>query len=282
MILFAEFRHVHLVGNTTRFHSFEKSFDSHPLCVDSPRRELMNAKIQKRYANPGQICTALCIAVLIMLVSVGCAPASTQPTEQPLPAVTEQQATPTTPISTPTSEAMTPVGWGMYTSQRCEYAISYPEEMQVTNNGTYSRTVDFELANPDEGARNFIYVSVIDADTQSMSEEGIYNYDPAATEILLNMQVGESASPHEVADLAQWFTYQRLEDTLISGYPAQTYENVQPWEFPAGTKEIRYYVSLNGCTYLIGGYMDTTGSNQPGAINEELFNQIVASIQLSP
>ena len=242
----------------------------------------MNAKIQKRYANPGQIWTALCIAVLIMLVSVGCAPASTQPTGQPVPAETEQQATPTTPSSTPTSEAMMPPGWGTYTSQRCEYAISYPAEMQVSNNGTYSRIIDFELADPQEGVRNFIYVSVIDLEAQSMSEEGVYNYDPVATEILLNMQVGESMSLHEVADLAQWFTYQRMEDTIINNYPAQTYVNLQPWEFPGGTKEIRYYVSLDGCTYLIGGYMDTTGSNQPGSITEELFNQVVASIQLSP
>ena len=41
-------------------------------------------------------------------------------------------------------------------------------------------------------------------------------------------------------------------------------ENIQPWEFPPGTKEIRYYLQANGCTYLIGGYVDATGSNQPG------------------
>jgi hypothetical protein len=78
------------------------------------------------------------------------------------------------------------------------------------------------------------------------------------------------------------FTYQRQSDTLISGYTAQTYENIQPWEFPGGTKEIRYYLSLNGCMYLIGSYLDTTQSNQAGAITEELFNQIVATIQLNP
>jgi hypothetical protein len=60
------------------------------------------------------------------------------------------------------------------------------------------------------------------------------------------------------------------------------YANTQPWEFPAGTKEIRYYLKANGCTYLIGGYVDTTGSNQPGAINEELFNQVIATFRLTP
>jgi len=63
---------------------------------------------------------------------------------------------------------------------------------------------------------------------------------------------------------------------------AQKYENVQPWEFPSGTKEVRYYLSLNGCTYQIGGYLDTIQTNQPGAITEDLFNQIVATIHLMP
>lgn len=242
----------------------------------------MNAKTQKRYASASQICTAVCIAVLIMMLSVACAPATTQPIEQPTLNATVQQTVPTKPLSTPTSEAMIPGGWRTYTSQLCEYSISYPSEMQVTNNGMNSRTLEFELDNPEEGARNFIYVSVINPDFQSLSEEGVYNYNPAEADILLNMQVGESKSPQDIADLAQWFTYLRKEDTPINGSPAQTYENVQPWEFPVGTKEIRYYISLNGCTYLVGGYMDTTGSNQPGAIDEELFNQIVATIHLLP
>lgn len=76
------------------------------------------------------------------------------------------------------------------------------------------------------------------------------------------------------------FTYQRQPDTTIGGYAVQTYENVQPWEFPAGTKEIQYYVSLNGCTYQIGVYLDATQSNQPGAITEDLLRQIVATIRV--
>ena len=154
--------------------------------------------------------------------------------------------------------------------------------MQVTDQGTYSQIIGFRLANPDEGARNFVYVSVIDEEIQSMDEEGVYNYDPTEAEILLNMQVGESQSVREVQNVAQWFTYQRMPDTPIGGHAAQSYQNVQPWEFPGGTKEIRYYLTLNGCTYLIGGYLDTTSSNQPGAITEELFDQIVATVGLGP
>ncbi|MEO7840406.1 MAG: hypothetical protein ABIU06_13745 [Anaerolineales bacterium] len=56
----------------------------------------------------------------------------------------------------------------------------------------------------------------------------------------------------------------------------------QPWKFPLGTKEIRYTLQANGCTYLIGGYLATVGSGQPGAIDEELFDQVIATFRLTP
>ena len=194
---------------------------------------------------------------------------------------------PATAASTATSGAAMPAGWATHTSQQCEYSISYPSEMQVTDQSPYSQTLRFKSADPDAGARNFIYVSVVGPQTQSMVQAGayqneVYNYDPAETDVLLNMQVGESRSSRADANAAPGFTYQRQADTTISGQAARTYENAQPWEFPAGTKEIRHYVSANGCTYLIGGYVDAAGSNQPGAISEDLFHQIRATVQLMP
>jgi hypothetical protein len=215
-------------------------------------------------------------------------PGATKPPATPTtPSATESQAAPTTPLSTVTSEVLIPAGWATHNSRQCEYAISYPAEMQVTDQNPYSQTFGFKLANPDEGARNFIYVSVIPPEIQNMVKAGVYsndvyNYDPAVAEILLNVQVGESKAVREFPNVEAGFTYLRKSDTSISGHTAQTYENVQPWEFPGGTKEIRYYLTLNKCTYLIGGYLDTTQSSQPGAITEELFNQIVATIQLIP
>jgi hypothetical protein len=205
----------------------------------------------------------------------------------PASSAAQSQAAPITLPSTVTSEALIPAGWATHTSQQCEYAISYPPEMEVTDQNPYSKTFRFKQANPDEGARNFIYVSVIAPEIQDMVKQGtynsdVYNYVPAQADMLLNMQVGESKSLAEVPNYEASFTYQRQPDTMISDQIAQTYENVQPWEFPGGTKEIRYYLSLDGCTYLIGGYMDTTGSNQPGAITEDLFHQIAATVQLIP
>lgn len=221
---------------------------------------------------------------LLLVFSVSCVPVSTQAPVQPTPSETESppMPTPTTPLPTATDEALIPAGWMTSSSQHCEYALSYPADMQISYNGAYSRTIGFNLANPDEGARNFVYVSVIIQDFQSPGGESIYNYDPTEADVLLNLQVGESKSVHPVQQVAPSFTYQRLPDATISGYAAQTYENVQPWEFPEGTKEIRYYMSLNGCTYLIGGYLDTTRSNQPGAITEDLLHQIVATVRLMP
>jgi hypothetical protein len=254
----------------------------------------MNATTRMRYPRRGQVLMGL--VGLLLMASAGCIPTAAQstvpPTSSPTapattapattaPATTAPAATVPRPIATATSEAQIPAGWAAYSNgQRCLYAISYPMDMQVTEQSADSQLIRFEVANPDEGARNFAYVSVIDKDTHSTSAEGVYNFDPAETDILLTMQIGESKPVREVLDIAKWFTYQRMPDKLIGGYAAQTYVNVQPWEFPAGTKEIRYYLLLNGCTYLIGGYVDTTNSDLPGAITEELFDQIVATIRL--
>jgi hypothetical protein len=224
----------------------------------------------------------ICLVILLFVFNVSCVPVRSQVTLQSTPTEDEPLPMPITPSPTATAEALIPAGWMTYTSQRCEYALSYPGDMQASHEGTYSRSFSFNLANPDEGARNFVYVSVINPEYQDPNGEGIYNYNPAEASRLLDLQVGESQSVRDISNVAEWFTYQRQPDTTISGYAAKTYENVKPWEFPSGTKEIRYYLSLESCTYQIGGYIDTTQSNQPGAITEDLFNQIVASIHLMP
>jgi hypothetical protein len=155
--------------------------------------------------------------------------------------------------------------------------------MEAARQGTYNWLLSVTATDPSGPVPNFIYISVIpDGFPRSGEEPGaIYNYDPAETQTLLNMQVGESKSLREDPNLTSSFTYTRLPDTTLGGQAAQTYENTQPWEFPPGTKEIRYYSKGNGCTYLIGGYIATVGSGQPGAIDEELFNQIVATFRLA-
>jgi hypothetical protein len=94
------------------------------------------------------------------------------------------------------------------------------------------------------------------------------------------MEVGESKALHEFAGSAEPFTYTRLADTAISGQAAKTFENTQPWEFPEGTREIRYYLQTDEYTYLFGAYINTNGSTHSDAITEELFGQIVDTFRL--
>jgi hypothetical protein len=196
--------------------------------------------------------------------------------------------TPATPpvVSMPSPaaspEATLPSGWDTYVSQgQCGYAISHPADMQGDSQGKYSWLLRTSSSEPSGPVPNFVYVSVIPDGFQGQPGD-IYNYDPAEAQTLLNMQVGESKSLHTDQNTAASFTYTRLPDTTLSDQSAKTYENTKPWEFPAGTKEIRYYLQGNGCTYLIGGYMDTLGSDQTGAINAQLFDQIVSTFRLNP
>lgn len=192
-------------------------------------------------------------------------------------------APPFTLSATAPVEATVPSGWETHTSPgQCGYAISHPPNMEGASQGTYSWIVNPLASDPGGPVWNFVYISVIPDEFQSGGDEIIYNYDPVEAETLLNMQVGESKPLRDDPDTAQWFTYTRLPDTVLSNQAAQAYENAQPWEFPMGTKEIRYYFQANGCIYLVGGYLDNTGSNQLAGINEELFDQIVATFRLTP
>jgi hypothetical protein len=208
---------------------------------------------------------SLLIVCIVLVGIVGCAPRSTPPAVLPTPTIAP--------------------GWERFVHQGgCSYVIDFPAVMDGAQQGTYSWILGSTAAGPGGPVPNFLYISVIPDDfPQSGGEdEIIYNYDPVETRTLLNMQVGESQSLREDPNLADWFSYTRLPDTSLAGQPAHTYENDQPWEFPPGTREIRYYLQANGCTYLVGGYMATVGSGQPGAIDQELFDQIIATFRSAP
>jgi hypothetical protein len=221
-----------------------------------------------------QVITGLMILSIVLGGAAGCAP---QGTQSALPPATQTNIPPTLQPGWETHSASADQGG-------CGYALDHPSDMDATSQGAYSWTLSRTATEPSGPVPNFIYISVIpDGFSQSDSESGvIYNYVPDETQTLLSMQVGESRSLRENLNIDSGFTFTRLPDTALGGQAVQAYENDQPWEFPPGTKEIRYYVQGNGCTYMVGGYMATVGSGQAGAIDEDLFDQIIATFRLAP
>jgi hypothetical protein len=216
----------------------------------------------------------LLIACLFLVGASGCAPAATQPLPTAAPSPI--------PTATVLAQPTIPAGWQTDTpALGCGFTISHPAELQGSQEGTYSWLIQIPVSELDQAARNFIYVTAVPGDFQG-GTEGAYNYDPAEADLLLGLQVGEAKALRDAADTAPWFTYTRMADVTLSGQAAQAYENLQPWEFPPGTKEIRYYLKANDCTYQIGGYLAAPGSDQLGAIPEDLFNQVVATFQMTP
>jgi hypothetical protein len=242
----------------------------------------MRTRTQMRDLWLGRFAVGLVFLSLLFGGVVGCAPAGTQPVEPTIPAPTVAATEPVEPTTAPpVVEETLPSGWVSYTNPGpCGYTISHPADMEGANQETYW-ILNYRTTEPGGPVPNFVYVSVIPADFQGGAGE-IYNYDPSATQTLLGLQVGESKSVHPSPDMAPWFTYTRLTDTTFGNSVAQAYENTQPWEFPAGTKEIRYYLQGNGCTYLVGGYMNTLGAAEPGAISQERFDEIMATFQVNP
>jgi hypothetical protein len=210
-----------------------------------------------------QTITGLLILGLFLGGVIGCAPQATPPTVLPTPTV--------------------PPGWETYSEDpdgKCGFALDHPSDMKADSQGTHSWILNRTTADPGGPVPNFIYISVIPDDFHSTEPGAIYNYDPGETQTLMSMQVGESRSLRDDPNLAPSFTYTRLPDATLADQAAQAYENTQPWEFPPSTKEIRYYVRAQGCTFLVGGYLSTVGTGQPGAIGEDLFGQIVSSFRL--
>jgi hypothetical protein len=210
-----------------------------------------------------QVVTSLMVLGILLAGVAGCASQSTPPSVSPTSTL--------------------PPGWVTYSNDpvgQCGFAIDHPSDLEGTSQGKYSSTFNRTTTDPNGPYPNFIYISVIPDDFQSAEPGTIYNYDPAETQTLLNIPVGESRSLREDPNLAPSFTYTRQPDTTLGDQSAQTYENTQPWEFPPSTKEIRYYLKGSGCTFLVGGYLSTVGSGQLGAIDEDLFEQIITTLRI--
>lgn len=153
-----------------------------------------------------------------------------------------------------------PDSWKVYVSDTLDYSISYPENLVVEPNGDYSILITKELQEPSFGPANFIYVSVVPPD-QITNEGEIYNFNQVQFNKLQKLEIGESVSLADTdqPNLNDWFTYTRVDNTVIDNQTTKRFENIKPWEFPTGTSEVRFVFESGGNIYLMGYYYGGEG-----------------------
>lgn len=177
---------------------------------------------------------------------------------------------------TVTFKPVIPAGWNVYENVDLYYSYAYPLEFTRDMSGSYSAQLYRNATTPSASTVNFIYFSVVPKSNTPQDGE-IYNFSSRDYEVLMDMNIGEERSFSAESGLVEYFTYARLPDTTLGGYIARAFENEKPWEFPAGTKEIRYIVDRPEYIYVIGGYIETSSEPQR-FITRPLFDQVMASV----
>lgn len=245
------------------------------------------------------------LLLLLSLALSGCAssfaitPTAEQPTEAlatlpQIPSSTPSKVSPTqAPTSTATAIPVTPTAtalpvtivatdsgmWNTFENRQYGFAIDYPSDMWVLENHTASWMLVNTGSNLDGLDLSFVYVSVIPVGFQSGGGD-IYNYKTREAEVLWGLAVGETRSLVDDPDSRQWFTYRRYDDVRLAGQMARRIENVDPWEAPIGTEEIRYYLFTADRIYLVGAYANDTDGNNPLLVTRDRFNSIAQSFRL--
>ena len=165
----------------------------------------------------------------------------------------------------------------IYTNETFGYSIKLPTTLEVVSNGSNSVLLETKEKVMGQGPTNFMYISVVTPEN-SKNDGEIYNYRSSQHAKLLELNIGESVSVSgDVPDLSEWFTYTRVDDTVIDGKTAKVFENYKPWEFPTGTTETRYVIEENGYTYLLGYY--TGGTEGKDKIDPRAAYPVVQSFQ---
>lgn len=162
------------------------------------------------------------------------------------------------------------------------FTLSLPSNFIVEKNGQFSRLYYKENSQTGTGPRNFLYISVIPKGKENVEGE-IYNYNQKDLNILQKLEFGKSAvmGDAEENNLAEYFTYTRIEGAMMGGYGATAFINKKPWEFPSGTTEYRYVIPFEQATYLVGAYT-SVGSSSYGSITKEEFDEVIKNLRLKP
>lgn len=174
-------------------------------------------------------------------------------------------------LNTPTKETTIPDEWETYSNEKLGISFYYPKELKVEDNGDNSILLLSPSTQP-AGFSNFMYFSFIPNKNNVGSI--IYNYNDPEFSELKDIPVGETQAVSSVTELEEWYTYTRLENQKIHNEIFQKYENLKPWEFPAGTKEIRNLLEKDDIRYLVGAY-----TTEEAFLNEKLISEILATIK---
>jgi hypothetical protein len=172
-------------------------------------------------------------------------------------------------------------GWETYTNARWSYSIGFPPGMEAREQSSNSWMAAYPTSASSQAPSNLVYVLVAPPNYPP-ERDLIGSFGPPQAGMLLNLAIGDGISINGQGEMADGLIFTRLPETTLAGFPAAAFENNQPWQYPQGTKEIRYLLKLNDVLYVVGGFINATGADQPGTISQSLFDQIISTFQLVP
>jgi len=165
-----------------------------------------------------------------------------------------------------------PEGWKEYRNTDMKIKLYYPPKLSIENQNRYSFLLLDNSSQGQVGNTNFLYFSYIPIFNAALSSE-IYNANYDQLLKLLDINTGESVNISGVDDFVDWYTYTRLEDQKLDDKSFWVYENLNPWEFPGGTNEIRLIARDGNTVYLIGAYYSDESD-----LNKELILKIFSTL----
>jgi hypothetical protein len=169
-----------------------------------------------------------------------------------------------------------PVDWETYEDSSYSYAISFPSDFEVKQNGDASIQILREQPPMGVGPTNFAYISVVTPNKIDVTN-AIYNYNLKDYQKLEELQVSEVVSLSSGSQLKDFFTYRRYPDKKIGEITAKQFVNEKPWEFPEGTKETRLIFTKDNRIFIVGVYIKADDLPEH-RLNSELFNQIISTL----
>lgn len=164
-----------------------------------------------------------------------------------------------------------PEDWIPYTHDLSGIKVWHPSNFTVEKSGNLSFLLLDRGTQEPTGNTSFIYFSYI-PDINNASNGEIYNADKDAIAKFNGIEVNSKISLINDPAQQEWFTYTRDADVTIGSKMFKKFVNQKPWEFPAGTSEVRLIHTDGSRIYMLGAYV------QKGKITPEFLNILLDTI----